>query len=65
MPDINVLWYSTRGSAIVSQIMFTAVAMLGVLTAVRWHSPRWPPSSPRACTAASRCRHSCSSASTS
>ncbi len=42
MPDINVLWYSTRGSAIVSQIMFTAVAVLGVLTAVRWHSPRWP-----------------------
>ena len=42
MGDINLLWYSTRGSAIVSQILFTAVAVLGVLTAVRWQSPRWP-----------------------
>ncbi len=42
MGDINVLWYTTRGSAIVSQILFTVVAVLGILTAVRWQSARWP-----------------------
>lgn len=38
----KVLWYSTRGSAIVSLILFTVVVVLGILTAVRWHSPSWP-----------------------
>ena len=43
MGDVNALWYSTRGSAIIlSQVLFTAVAVLGILTAVRWQSPRWP-----------------------
>ena len=38
----NVLWYATRGSAIVSQVMFTVVVILGILTATRWHRPSWP-----------------------
>src|SRR5260221_272353 len=38
----NVLWYSPRGSAIVSQVLFTLVVILGILTAVRWQSRRWP-----------------------
>jgi DMSO/TMAO reductase YedYZ heme-binding membrane subunit len=42
MGDINLLWYSTRGSAVVSQILFTIVVILGILTAVRWQNPRWP-----------------------
>jgi NADH:ubiquinone oxidoreductase subunit F (NADH-binding)/DMSO/TMAO reductase YedYZ heme-binding membrane subunit len=39
---MNALWYSTRGAGIVSLILFTAVVVLGILTAVRWHSPSWP-----------------------
>jgi NADH:ubiquinone oxidoreductase subunit F (NADH-binding)/DMSO/TMAO reductase YedYZ heme-binding membrane subunit len=40
--NVNILWYSTRGSAIVSQILFTAVTVLGILTAVRWQTRSWP-----------------------
>ncbi len=38
----SILWYSTRGSAVVSQIMFTIVFCLGLLTAIRWERPSWP-----------------------
>ena len=45
-----------------SQILFTAVAVLGDPDAVRWQNPRWPRSCPKASTGRSRCRRSCSSA---
>jgi sulfoxide reductase heme-binding subunit YedZ len=38
----SLLWYATRGAGIASLIMLTAVVALGVLTAVRWHTPGWP-----------------------
>ncbi|MBV8980047.1 MAG: ferric reductase-like transmembrane domain-containing protein [Acidimicrobiia bacterium] len=38
----KALWYLTRGSGIVSLVLLTASTVLGVTTAVRWASPRWP-----------------------
>lgn len=38
----RVLWYLTRGSGVVSLLLLTAVVLLGVLGAVRWHSNRLP-----------------------
>ena len=38
----KALWYLTRGSGVVSLILLTASTVLGVTTAVRWASARWP-----------------------
>lgn len=36
------LWYLTRGTGVVSLLLFTAVVVLGVLSSARWSSPRLP-----------------------
>lgn len=36
------LWYLTRGTGVVALLLLTGSIALGVLTAVRWRSPRWP-----------------------
>jgi ferric reductase like protein len=38
----TTLWYLTRGSGAVSLLLLTATTLLGVLTAGRWKSARWP-----------------------
>jgi Ferric reductase like transmembrane component len=38
----SALWYATRGSGYAALILLTASVVLGVLTAVRWHSAHWP-----------------------
>ncbi|MBV8304197.1 MAG: ferric reductase-like transmembrane domain-containing protein [Acidimicrobiia bacterium] len=38
----KALWYLTRGSGIVSLILLTISTVLGITTAVRWATPRWP-----------------------
>jgi methionine sulfoxide reductase heme-binding subunit len=38
----KALWYLTRGSGIVSLVLLTISVVLGITTAVRWASPRWP-----------------------
>ncbi len=38
----GLLWYATRAAGMVSLILFTAVACLGMLTAGRWQRPGWP-----------------------
>ena len=38
----QILWFATRGAGVVSLLLFTAVACLGILTVVRWQSPSWP-----------------------
>jgi methionine sulfoxide reductase heme-binding subunit len=38
----TTLWYLTRGSGAVSLLLLTATTLLGVLTAGRWRSERWP-----------------------
>jgi methionine sulfoxide reductase heme-binding subunit len=38
----TALWYLTRGSGAVSLVLLTATTLLGVLTAGRWRSDRWP-----------------------
>jgi len=38
----TVLWYTTRGAGAVTLILLTAVVVLGVLSALRAQSPRWP-----------------------
>lgn len=38
----NLLWYLTRGAGVVSLLLLTASVVLGVMTTVRWLSPRWP-----------------------
>jgi sulfoxide reductase heme-binding subunit YedZ len=41
MPD-TILWYATRGAGAVTLILLSAVVVLGVLSALRAQSPRWP-----------------------
>ena len=36
------LWYLTRGAGVVSLLLLTASTVVGVLTAGRWRSERWP-----------------------
>jgi methionine sulfoxide reductase heme-binding subunit len=36
------LWYLTRGAGVVALLLLTASMLLGVLTAGRWRSDRWP-----------------------
>ena len=38
----QILWFATRGSGIVSLILFSAVACLGLLAVSRAQSPFWP-----------------------
>jgi len=38
----QILWFATRGAGIVSLILFTAVACLGLLSAARTQSSWWP-----------------------
>lgn len=42
MSSGTALWYLTRGSGVVSLLLLTATTLLGVLTAGRWRSDRWP-----------------------
>src|SRR5947209_4073525 len=41
MPD-TLLWYTTRGSGAVTLILLSSVAVLGILSALRVQSARWP-----------------------
>ena len=41
MPD-TILWYTTRGAGAVTLILLTCVVLLGVLSAIRADSARWP-----------------------
>jgi predicted ferric reductase len=38
----KALWYLTRGSGVVSLLLLTVSVVLGVTTAVRWATARWP-----------------------
>jgi len=38
----QILWFATRGAGIVSMILFSAVACLGLLAVARTQSTRWP-----------------------
>ena len=38
----QLLWFATRGSGIVSMLLFSAVMVLGILTTMRWQSTGWP-----------------------
>jgi sulfoxide reductase heme-binding subunit YedZ len=38
----QILWFATRGAGIVSLILFSAVACLGLLAVARAQSTRWP-----------------------
>lgn len=38
----SVLWYTTRGAGEVTLILLTTVVILGILSALRVQSPRWP-----------------------
>ena len=38
----KALWYLTRGSGTVALVLLTASVVAGILTTVRWSSPRWP-----------------------
>ena len=41
MPD-TLLWYTTRGAGAVTLILLSSVAVLGILSALRVQSSRWP-----------------------
>lgn len=36
------LWYLARGTGIVSLLLLTVSVVLGIVTSVRWNTPRWP-----------------------
>lgn len=38
----QLLWFATRGSGIVSMLLFSFVVVLGILTTMRWQSDGWP-----------------------
>ena len=38
----KALWYLTRGTGVVTLLLLTAAVVLGIVTSVRWASPRWP-----------------------
>jgi len=40
--NAKALWYLTRGTGVVAQLLLTAVLVLGVLGTTRWRSERWP-----------------------
>jgi hypothetical protein len=38
----GAIWYVTRASGVVALLLLTATTLIGVLTANRWRSERWP-----------------------
>jgi len=38
----QILWFATRGSGVVSMLLFSAVVVLGIVTTMRWGSSGWP-----------------------
>jgi hypothetical protein len=38
----RALWYLTRGSGVVTLLLLTTSVVLGIVTSMRWSSPRWP-----------------------
>jgi len=40
--NAKALWYLTRGTGVVALLLLTSSLVLGVLTSVRFRSPRWP-----------------------
>ena len=42
MTSGTALWYLTRGSGVAALLLLTATTLLGVLSAGRWRSERWP-----------------------
>ena len=38
----RALWYLTRGTGLVTLVLLTSSVVLGIVTSVRWQSPRWP-----------------------
>ena len=42
MTSGTALWYLTRGSGVVALLLLTATTLLGVLSAGRWRTDRWP-----------------------
>ena len=36
------LWYLTRATGVVALLLLTASVVLGILSALRWRSSRWP-----------------------
>lgn len=38
----QLLWFATRGSGIVSMLLFSFVVVLGILTTMRWQASGWP-----------------------
>lgn len=38
----TAMWYLARGSGVVTLVLLTASVVLGIVTSVRWSSPRWP-----------------------
>jgi predicted ferric reductase len=38
----KALWYLTRGTGVVTLLLLTTAVVLGIVTSVRWSSPRWP-----------------------
>jgi predicted ferric reductase len=41
VPDAT-LWYIARGTGFVAVVMLTVSVTLGILTTMRWSTPRWP-----------------------
>src|SRR5436190_23745398 len=41
MPD-TLLWYTTRGAGAVTLILLSSVVVLGILSALRFQTARWP-----------------------
>jgi hypothetical protein len=39
---VTALWYLTRASGVVALLLLTATVVIGVLSAKRWRSERWP-----------------------
>jgi hypothetical protein len=38
----KALWYLARGSGVVTLLLLTTSVVLGIVTSMRWSSPRWP-----------------------
>jgi hypothetical protein len=38
----KAVWYLTRGTGVVTLLLVTTSVVLGIVTSVRWSSPRWP-----------------------
>ncbi len=38
----TILWYATRGAGVVTLILLSAVAVLGIVSSMRWQTAAWP-----------------------